>query len=176
MRSRWVVLSLLVLAVAACSADPYPLRTAAGASQWSAAGLGRSARSVVLYLELRPGDRIELVSATAPAFAAGAADVAFYLSRPRPMSGGGTLLGDAVEPLAGASYGVDAGATQSPALDIAIVAEVTARLPGTYTIDDVQVRFRINGGGVQTKDGISQTFTVCAADPVPVSCEPSAEP
>ena len=62
---RALLIGLLLASVAACSVDPYPLRTPAGASQWSPTLIGEPVRSVVLYLQPRPGDRVELVAAEA---------------------------------------------------------------------------------------------------------------
>ena len=170
------ILAVLALTLSACtSADPYPLVTPAGASDYTAAAIGEERRGLVLLLALRPGDRIELVSASAPGLAAGA-DVAFLFSLPVVTGGGGTSLGDQLGPLPGATYGVPGEATTSPANAVAVVAQVTARQPGTYAIQNVRLTFRLNGGEPQTKDGISQTFTVCAADPAPTSCGPSPGP
>jgi len=167
---RMAFVAILALNLAACaSSDPYPLLTPAGAADYTSAAIGEVRRGLVLFLELRPGDRIELVSATAPGFASGA-DLTFYFSLPVFSGGGGTSLGDQLGPLPGATFAVPAGASMGPGNDVAVVAEITPRQAGTYDIENVRVTFRLNGGERQTKEGISQTFTVCAADPAPASC------
>jgi hypothetical protein len=170
-----VILSSLLAILAGCTADSYPLLTPAGGSEWSPAAVGSPARSVVLYLEPRAGDRIDLISAEALGNLA-SADVHLYFSPPIPMSGGGTLIGSRLEPLAGASFAVDPTASAGPANDVGIVAEITAKSAGTYSVTSVRLHFRINGGPEQVKEGISGYFTVCAAVPAPSKCEASPSP
>src|SRR5690348_5460017 len=133
---RAAFLAVLALTLCACtSADPYPLVTPAGASDYTAAAIGEERRGLVLLLALRPGDRIELVSASAPGLAPGA-DVAFFFSLPVVTGGGGTSLGDELGPLPGATFSVSGTATTSPTNDVAVVAQLTARQPGTYAIEN----------------------------------------
>ena len=109
--------------------------------------VGTPVRSLVLYLQPRPGDRIDLISAEALGNLTGA-EVRLYFSPPIPMNGGGTLVGDKLEPLAGASFAVDPRASAGPANDVGIVAEITARSAGIYSVTSVRLHFRINGGQV----------------------------
>ena len=174
-RLRWLVLVPVVMILGACTSDSYPLLTPAGASEWAPTTVGRPVQGVVLYLELRPGDRIDLISAT-PIGTLSGADVRLYYAPHVPMPSGGWMIGEKLEPLPGASVIVDSGASPGPGNDFGFVAEVTPQAPGTYTISTVEVHFRINGGSEQVKTGISQDLTVCAADPAPSDCGPSAGP
>ena len=83
------------------------------------------------------------------------------------------MSGEQLEPLAGASFSVDPRASAGPDNDLGIVAVLTPRVAGTFTLTGVRLRFRLNGGSEQTKES-AMTFTVCAADPGPPStdCEP----
>jgi hypothetical protein len=168
--------ALAVIAVAvvcwACTADPYPLITPAGASDWSPAAIGEARRGAVLFLQLHPGDRIELVSAEAVGMQAGA-DVTFYFAPPVPNGLGGETIGDVLQPLAGATWSADPSATEGPGNDVGLIAEIVARQAGTFDIHLVRVAFKLNGGATQIKEGITQTFTVCAADPAPSACGPT---
>jgi len=35
----------------------------------------------------------------------------------------------------------------------------------------IRLRFRVNGGGEQVREGTSVSWKVCAGDPVPANCE-----
>lgn len=102
MRDRAVWLAPVLAGVlTACTVDPaYPLLAAPGASQFSPTALGAPVRGVVLYLEIRPGDTVELVTAEALGVAPGA-DVATYFSPPITSADGSTLIGQRLEPLEG---------------------------------------------------------------------------
>jgi hypothetical protein len=47
------------------------------------------------------------------------------------------------------------------------VARVTASKPGRYVLTGMRLRYRLNGGREETKEGIDVVFTVCADDPKP---------
>jgi hypothetical protein len=177
-RRRWfsgLALVSAVIVVSACTSDAYPLLTPAGAGEWAPTTIGKPVQGVVLYLQPRPGDRIDLISAT-PIGTLSGADVTLYFSPQVPMADGGWTIGEKLEPIPGASVSIDPGASPGPRNDFGIVAEVTPRASGTYTITNLEVHLRINGGPEQVKTGISQDFTICAADPAPATCEASSEP
>ena len=178
MRPRLAILlaaiAALVAAVAVAVAlfytpDPYSLQ-AAGASQWNPVALGKPTQAVVLYLEVRPGDRIELLGAEAIGLPP-AVRPTLYLSRPVLHADGDRVIGEALEPLAGAVIEVPAGASSGPENTVGIVAEMTPTSAGTYELTSVRLRFRVNGGGEQVREGISVHWTVCADDPI-ASCDP----
>jgi hypothetical protein len=160
----------VVLVLAGCSADSYPLLPQ-GSSEWHPAAIGSPVRGVVLYLEPHPGDRIELVSAEAVGSLTGA-KIHFYFSPPVLDADGSRTIGEKLLPLAGARVSVDAGASQGPVNDVGIVVEMTAMKAGTYTLTSVRLHFRLNGGPEQMKEGITSVFTVCADDPAPENCGP----
>jgi hypothetical protein len=163
------------LSAAGCSADPYPLRAPAGASQWSPVAVGAEAEGVVLYLELKPGDRMELISAEAVGLPAGTTATFFYAPG-TPSVGGGWTIGDVLEPIAGATLSTDASASPGPGNDVGVVAKLSSSVAGFFELTNLRLSFRINGGQVQTKEGISVTLGICVADPAPTTCEPPATP
>jgi 4-amino-4-deoxy-L-arabinose transferase-like glycosyltransferase len=166
-----VVVAAAVVAVALTSArDPYPLQPA-GASQWNPVALGKPTQAVVLYLELRPGDRIELLGGETIGLPA-AVRPTLYLSRPVLHADGDRVIGEALEPLAGAVIEAPASASFGPENTVGIVGQMTPTTAGTYQLTSVRLRFRVNGGGEQVHQGISVHWTVCADDPVP-ACEPA---
>jgi hypothetical protein len=65
-----------------------------------------------------------------------------------------------------------AGASPAPQYGVGIVAEMTPTKAGAYELTGVRLRFRINGGGEQVREGTSVIWTVCADDPAPTNCEP----
>ena len=170
-----VVVAVVVAAVALSSArDAYPLQPA-GASQWNPVALGKPTQAVVLYLELRPGDRVELLGGETIGLPA-AVRPTLYLSRPVLHANGDRVIGEALEPLVGAV--VEAPATAAPGHEntVCIVAEMTPTTPGTYQLASVRLRLRVNGGGEQAREGISVHWTVCADDPAPACDPPGTEP
>jgi len=150
--------------------DPYPLQTGTGTSQWNPAPLGTPAQAVVLYLQPRPGDRIELLGAETVGLPP-AVQPGLFLSRAVIGADGTSTIGEAREPLEGAVIEAPAGAAPGPEHTVGIVAEMTADQAGTYQLTGVRLRFRTNGGFEQVREGITTLWTVCAADPLP-SCEP----
>ena len=167
---RFVAL-LVVLVVAGCSADSYPLLPQ-GSSEWHPAAIGSPVRGVVLYLQPRPGDRIELIGAEPVGILTGA-KTHFYFSPPVLDPGGSNTIGEKLLPLAGATVTVDSGASPGPNNDVGIVVEMTAMKAGTYTLTGVRLHYRLNGGPEQVKEGITSLFTLCADDPAPENCGPT---
>jgi hypothetical protein len=177
-RLPWVVAAVaLVMAVVIVflaltqARDPYPLPLVGGSAVWGPSTLGKPVQTVVVFLEPRPGDRIELLGAE-PIGLPPDVRPTLYLSRAIPEADGSWLTGEQLEPLAGAMIEVPAGASIGPEHGVGIVAEMTPAKAGTYTLTGVRLRFRINGGGEQVREGTSVVWTICADDPAPANCEP----
>jgi hypothetical protein len=160
-----------IAALTGCAGDPYPLHSGApGAGQSTAASVGQAVDAVVLFIELRPGDRLEFVSAEPVGLPAGAS-VEFLYSPPALSPGGGSTIGERLLPLHGAV--AEAGsASPGPANTVGIVARLTAAAPGRYVLSLVRLRYRLNAGHEDTRDGIDVVFTVCADNPAPTDCPP----
>ena len=171
---RAVVLSVATL-VGACSSDPYPFHGAGpGAHQYNPAALGEPIPAVVLELKVRPDDRIELLGAEGIGLGAGAQ--AEFLFSPPVISPDGThTVGERLEALVGA-IATAAEPTDGPGNSVGIVARITATKPGRYVLESVRLRYRLNGGPEQTRDGIDVVVTVCAADPRPADCNEESPP
>jgi hypothetical protein len=167
-----VALMILAAAIAGCSVvqgDPYPLPKGPSLAWVTApAGIGEPVQNAVLFLDARPGDSIELLSAEPIGLASGAA-VKFYFSPPIQEPDGDTVVGERLEPLAHAVFSND-GTSISPANTVGIVAEITANQAGRYQLDAVRLTYRLNGGAEQVGTGIDAVFIVCAADPKPDEC------
>ncbi|HEX2766332.1 MAG TPA: hypothetical protein VHR55_06830 [Candidatus Limnocylindria bacterium] len=131
--------------------------------------LEQAAPTTVLFLTPRPGDEIELVSAEPISLGEGAT-VRFYFSPPVLKADGTRLIGEEMRDLAGATFSNTTG-SDSPDNTVGIVAEITAHRPGRYQLDNVRLRYRINGGPERVGEGIDVVFVVCADDPKPASCE-----
>jgi hypothetical protein len=169
-RALLVTVAVLLTACSAAAHDPYPLPSGPPhAGQTSPALLGRPTRAVLIYLHVRPGDRIELLGAEAIGSLDGAS-IRFLLSRPVIEADGTRLIGANFEGLAGA---VVTAVSESPGPDdtVGLAAELTATQPGRYEVTGVRLRYRLNGGDERTGEGIDVVWTVCADDPVPVRCE-----
>ena len=166
------ILTMVVLA--GRLGDPYPFHGGPPpAGQSTAAALDQPVPAVVAFLELRPGDRIELLGADAIGVADGAT-VEFFFAPPVFGADGGMTIGDKLEPLAGA-VAQAVSASPGPNNNVGIVARMTASKPGRYDLTGVRLRYRLNGGAEQTKEGIDVIFTICADDPAPADC-PVEEP
>jgi hypothetical protein len=159
----------MALIVMACSADPYPLPSGPPhAGQRNPASVGQPTDAVLIYLNVRPGDRIELVGAEAVGTLDGAT-VRFLLSRPVIGANGDHVIGKDFEDLSGA---IVTAVTASPGPDntVGIAAELTAQRPGRFEVTNVRLRYRLNGGSEQVGEGIDVVWTVCADDPAPTVC------
>jgi hypothetical protein len=157
------------LVVLGCSGDPYPLPSGPPhAGQLNPASVGHPSHAVLIYLTVRPGDRIELVGADAVGALDGAT-VRFLLSRPVVQADGVHVIGERFEDLPGA---VVTAVTASPGPDneFGIAAELTAQRPGRFEISNVRLRYRLNGSSEQVGEGIDVVWTVCADDPAPTDC------
>lgn len=159
----------LALVVVACSGDPYPLPSGPpNAGQLNPVTIGQPIKAVLLYVEVRPGDRIEFVGADAVGTLDGAT-VEFLLSRPVVDAKGDILIGQDFEGLAGAVI-TAATASPDPGNSVGIAAELTAQGAGRFEITNVRLRYRLNGGDEQVGEGIDVVWTVCADDPAPADC------
>ena len=168
MRRGLLGLALAVL-VAACSTDSYPLPPGPPhAGQRIPVAVGSPVQAVLIFIEVRPGDRIELLGAD-PIGSLDGASVTFLLSRPVIEPNGDSVIGKDFENLDGS---VVTAVSESPGPDnlVGIAAELTANRPGRYEITDVRLRYRINGGRERVGQGIDVPWTVCADDPAPASC------
>jgi len=177
-RAAWLV--FVAIALGGCAADPYPLRVGPpGAGQRNPAAVGEAIPAVVLFIQPRPGDSVEFLAAEPVGVFDGAA-VEFFFSPPILLPDGSHSVGDRLLPLAGAVASApgapQAGASPDPGQTIGIVARITASRPGRYELSNVRLRYRLNGGAEQTREGIDVLFTVCAADPKPTDCTETAPP
>jgi hypothetical protein len=170
MRRLAIGITAIVLVVAGCAApDPYPFHPGTPhASQASVARIGEPARAVLLYLEVRPGDRIELLGAD-PIGSFDGADVRTLVSRPVVEDDGSLTIGDAYEELAGTVL-TAASPSTGPGNTVGIGVELTARRPGRYQIDAIRLRYLLNEGTEQTREGTDVMLVVCADDPAPSEC------
>lgn len=169
-RAVWAL--AIVALVAGCAGDPYPMptgRPTAGQSQ--VAVVGKPVNAVLIFLEVRPGDRIELLGAEAIGSVDGAS-VRFLASRPVDHSDGTTNIGEALEDLAGAVFTAAQLSSEHDAYHntIGIVGELTAQRPGRYRVTSVRLRYRLNGGGDEVGEGTQVVWLVCADRPAPVDC------
>ena len=167
MNRSLLALAMALLLSACAAADTYPLPSAPGGSGSSPVAVGDSRAVVVLYLNVRPGDQIELLGAEAVGSLDGAT-VTWQISRPVIKANGDHVIGEIFEDLGGA---VLTGSTASGADNtVGVAANLTAQRPGRYEITNVRLRYRLNGGSEQTSEGISATWTVCADTPAPTAC------
>lgn len=159
----------VMLLLAACAGEAYPLPSGPPhAGQRNPAAVGQPTRAVLIFLSLRPGDRIELVGADAVGTLDGAT-VKFLLSRPVNEANGGRVIGQDFEDLNGAVV-IAASASPGPDNTVGIAAALTAQEPGRFEIENVRLRYRLNGGREQVGYGIDVVWTVCADDPAPADC------
>jgi hypothetical protein len=141
-------------------------------------------RNLVLYLQPNPGDRVELVSAEAIGSLDGA-DVRLWFSPAIHEGNGDTVVGQQLDPLAGASFvgtagdgtagDGTAGDGSGPGNTVGLVAELTPHRSGLFTMTNVRVRLRINGGAELERAGVSVVTYVCAGTPAPTDCPPRPE-
>jgi len=180
MRQRvvWVLVGIAAAALATVlvsrPSDTYPMPAGPGSSMSTPIAVGEPAQGVVVFMEIRPGDRVELLGAEPVGLLAGATTT-LYLSRPDVASDGTQTIGEILEPLAGAVIEVPADAVAGPSNTVGIVGELTADRPGIYELTAVRLTFRLNGGAEQVREGISVYWTVCADDPAPTDCAPPSQ-
>jgi hypothetical protein len=177
----WVVaavavalLAVIVVVALTQARDPYPLPEGPGASQTNPATVGQPAWAVVVFMEPRPGDKIELLGAE-PIGLPPDTHPTLYLSRAVQHIDGTWVTGEEREPLAGAVIESPAGASSLPEHGVGILAEMTPTKAGIYQLSGVRLRFRVNGGGERVREGVSVNWTVCADDPAPTNCEPPSD-
>jgi hypothetical protein len=172
-----VVASIAVFLVG-CSAqaiDPYPLPAMPPhAGTALPVEVGHAAPTTVLFLTPRPGDEIELLGAE-PIGVADGATVRFYVSPPVTKADGSHVIGEELDELAGASF-TNATGTDSADNTFGIVAEITPMRPGRYELNNVRLRYRLNGGPEEVREGIDVVFAVCAGIDKSTPCEASLEP
>lgn len=125
--------------------------------------------TVLIFIQPRTGDTIEFLGAEAIGSFDGAT-VRFKLSRPIIDADGASVLGVDFEALEGAVV-VGPTGPSTPADSVGVAAELTADRPGRFEIEDVRLRYRLNGGPERTGTGIHTVWVVCADDPAPVDCE-----
>jgi hypothetical protein len=168
----------IVVLLAGCSRDPYPLPVGpphAGQSQL--ARVGQPVTAVLIYLAAHPGDRIELLGAE-PIGSIDGAKVRFLSSRAVVHASGEMSIGEVFDPLESAVAAAPAGSPgHDPYLDtVGIVGELTAQRPGRYEVTSVRLHYRVNGGGERVGEGIDVVWTVCADDPAPPDCDGEPSP
>jgi hypothetical protein len=168
---RLLVLGLL-LVLAGCASDPALLLS--GGTGTARATIGSPSRTVVSFVQLRPGDRLELLSADGVGSLDGT-DVQFFFSPPVVSSNGDRTIGELLEPFPGASFAADPGASPGPDNTVGIVAQMTPRTAGVFQLTSVRVHLRLNGGAPEVRE-VALSWTVCAADPAPVMCDTPASP
>jgi hypothetical protein len=175
-RALWALGSMVLLS--GCSTDPYPLPTRPPhASQHNPARVGQPTTAVLIFMEVRPGDTIELLGAE-PIGSTDGATIRFLLSRPVVEANGDMVIGEVFEAFEGAEVTAPASpvaAPTSPGADrylntVGLVAELTAHRPGRFEVTSMRLRYRLNGGGEQVGEGIEVVWTVCADDPAPADC------
>lgn len=170
--NRLFILAVLLL-VAGCASDPYPLLSGGTGTAWTS--VGRPVRTVALFLQPRPGDRVKLLSAEPIGSLAGA-DVAFFFFSPPVVSADGTrTIGETLEPRSGASFAAAPGAAPGPDNTVGIVVELTPRVAGVFELTSVRLHLRLNSGSEEVK-AESLSFTVCAPDPAPTFCVVPSSP
>ena len=166
-RPASLIVALAILA--GCTVDTYPIHAGAGSSQSSIADVGTPVQGVVLFLQLRPGDRITFVSAESVGVADGAS-TKLYVSPAVLEASGDWLTGSVLEELAGAEFTAKSS-TAGPENQVGIVAEMTASRPGRYQLTAVRLTYRLNSGQERVAEGADVIFTLCAGRPLPAGCE-----
>jgi hypothetical protein len=164
-----ILTAVAAFAIGACSGESYPLPSEPPtATQRNPATVGQPTDAVLIYLEVQPGDQVELIGAEAIGSVDGAS-VRFLVSYPEIEPDGSYLFGASFQPLEGAVAAATA-AERDPRNTVAVGAELTPRKPGRYVIENVRLRYRLNGGREQVGEGIDVVWTVCADDPAPADC------
>ena len=167
LRGPWALTSVLLISCTASHAYPMPTQQPNTAATYPAS-IGEEVQFVVLFIEPRPGDRIELLGAE-PMGELDGARVEFFLSRPVDKPDGTHVIGEQLEPLAGSVVATDAGVLEGPDNAVGVVAAITAERMGQFDLTLLRLRFRLNDGPEQVGEGISTIVRICAADPKPAT-------
>ena len=170
---RLLAVILLTVGLSACISDGYPLLQG-GEHELAPTAVGQPVRDVVTYLLARPGDIVELVGID-PIGLPPEASVQFYFSPLLIRADGMHIIGETLEPFAGATFSVAPHASPGPDNLVGVVAEITPHSAGIFTLTGLRVRFRVNAGAIQTQELHDLIFTVCAGDPTPAvnTCSPA---
>jgi len=120
-------------------------------------------------IAVNPGDVIDLLSATPEGSLAGAT-VQLWLS-PTVRGGSTFYCGQYHEQIAGAQLSA-VYASPSPENDFCIVGQITASTAGVYTLNNIRVQYRLNGGDVRTGETGGTVWTVCVDTPSPACPTP----
>lgn len=167
--SALIAIAGVAALLAGCAVEPGRLADRANASQFNPVRVGQPIQASIVFIQVRPGDTIELLSAE-PIGALDGATVKLFLSRPVIHATGEHVIGEKVERLEGARV-TSAVPTDSPDNNVGIVGELTAQRPGRYAVTSVRLRYRLNGGMERVSEGIDVLWTVCADDPAPADCQ-----
>lgn len=169
---RALLIAAVTILLAACSfgpGDPYPLPAdppnVTVHNPWT---VGEPIDTVLIWIEVRPGDHIELLGAEAMGSLDGAA-VTMLLSHPVIEANGDHVIGAVSEPLEGAVL-TAVSASPGPDNAVGIVARMTPQRPGRYEVSNVRLRYRLNGGAEQVGEGTDVVWTVCAEVTKPADC------
>jgi hypothetical protein len=124
--------------------------------------------------DIRPnlGDVIDLVSAT-PEGSLGGATVQLWLS-PQILRGSTFYCGEQLDDIAGAQLHARY-ASPGPDNDFCIVGQITASTPGVYTLSNIRVQYRLNGGDVRTGETGGTVWVVCVDTPSPACPTPPGD-
>ena len=161
---------LVVVSIVGCAMDAgYPV--VSGTNESHPVTVGTDVPAVAVYLQPRPNDRIEILSADGVGSLQGA-DVAFFFSPPVAEPGGLRTIGVRLEPIAGAIVPTEPAASEGPDRAVGIVAVITPKTHGTFSLTEVRIRLRVNGRDIVR--AASTTVVVCAALPAPSHCDAPA--
>jgi hypothetical protein len=165
-------LAVVLVVAVACGTDPddpYPFHGETGAGVTVPRAIGQPTSTLVVFFSPREGDTIELLGAE-PIGLPPSVDARFDFSPPVQRPDGSWVSGERLEPLEGAV--VVSRASVPEGNGGGIVATLTAHEVGRFTLSAIRLRYRINDGPEQVREGIDATFIICVADPAPETCEP----
>jgi hypothetical protein len=174
MRRTGAIALAIIGVLAGCSVDqdPYPLPPPPpGSSVFHPVALGETVTEAVVFIEARRGEHVEILSA-APIGTFDGARVELFAAPLVAGADGDAVVGEERHELEGVVIGELADASaDSPADTVAIVAEVTASVPGRYVLSEISLSYRLNGAPERSGEGIDVVLTVCADDPEPTVCD-----
>lgn len=130
---------------------------------------GQPATTVIYWITPDIGDTVELLSAEAIGLSE-VSDVRFLLSRPIDKPNGGTVWGESYESLSGALITGELD-TRGIERSFGIGAEIRPNQAGRFVLDDIRLRYRVNGGRTKVHSGVDVEFVVCADSPIPETCD-----